>query len=871
MTAGGRIRGVFRLSFAFALLAWARPAKAQTAYGFVPVTPCRIADTRNATGPFGGPALASQSSRSFAIPSSACGIPFTAAAYSLNVTVVPSATLGYVTVWPTGQAQPLVSTLNSLDGRIKSNAAIVPAGTSGAVSVFATDATNVILDINGYFVPVTNSAALAFYPVIPCRVADTRNASGSLGGPSLVGNQTRSFPVLSSSCGIPPSAQAYSLNFTAIPQGSLGYLSVWPVGQAQPLVSTLNAPTGTVTANAAIVPAGTGGAIDLFVTNATDMVIDINGYFAPPGTGGLSLYTLTQCRVLDTRQGGVQPFSGTLNINVTGSPCSVTSAAQAYVFNATVVPPGSLGYLTLWPQGASQPLVSTLNALDGSITSNMAIVPTTNGSISAYASNPAQLILDISGYFAPGPSLVLFDPTNPLATVVKDQLGANMSIQWDILTPSSQASTLTSLGVRFVRWPGGAYSDYYHWQTNTFSASTCDQLGQPPNSDDTFDNFMTQIAGAGNFDVAITLNYGSNAACTGPADPNEAAGWVAYAKSQGYQVKYWTVGNEVYNSSGQGEVDLHSPGAHDPTTYASNVANQFYPLIKAQDPNAQVGVVVDAGLYTSDNWDSIVLANAKYDFVELHYYPENTGEESDLFLLTQAPANYAAAFSTLRAELAAAGHPNTPIFLGEYNSPNSTPGKQTVSIVNALFIGMVQGEIMKAGVQAASIFSTEFGSCFPIGAGNNSSTLYGWQDFGSYDLTPEYCDSNVDGIVPGTILPAGRALQLSSTFGAAGNQVIATYVPSAFPTVRAYVATHGTGYALMLFNLDPTNSVNVPIGPLTANSTIYSGSVTTYSKAIYDMSQSFVWSGPATTSLGNLTLPIMVTIPPWSMNVVTLQ
>jgi len=85
------------------------------------------------------------------------------------------------------------------------------------------------------------------------------------------------------------------------------------------------------------------------------------------------------------------------------------------------------------------------------------------------------------------------------------------------------------------------------------------------------------------------------------------------------------------------------------------------------------------------------------------------------------------------------------------------------------------------------------------------------------------------------------------------------------------VATRGTGYVFMLFNLDPTNSVNVPIGPLTANSTVYSGTVTTYSKAIYDMSQSFVWSGRTTSSLGNLTLPIMVTIPPWSMNVVTLQ
>ena len=51
------------------------------------------------------------------------------------------------------------------------------------------------------------------------------------------------------------------------------------------------------------------------------------------------------------------------------------STAQAYVFNATVVPPGALGYLTLWPDGEDQPMVSTLNAIDGAITSNMAIVP----------------------------------------------------------------------------------------------------------------------------------------------------------------------------------------------------------------------------------------------------------------------------------------------------------------------------------------------------------------------------------------------------------------------------------------------------------------------------------------------------------------
>jgi hypothetical protein len=66
-----------------------------------------------------------------------------------------------------------------------------------------------------------------------------------------------------------------------------------------------------------------------------------------------------------------------------------------------VVPSGALGYLTLWPDGATQPLVSTLNALDGSISDNMAIVPTTNGKVDAYASGLTQLILDISSYFAP--------------------------------------------------------------------------------------------------------------------------------------------------------------------------------------------------------------------------------------------------------------------------------------------------------------------------------------------------------------------------------------------------------------------------------------------------------------------------------------
>jgi FtsP/CotA-like multicopper oxidase with cupredoxin domain len=366
---------------------------------FVAVTPCRVADTRGAAGAFGGPELAAGATREFNVPQSACNIPSTAVAYSLNVTVVPNAALNYLTLWPAGQAQPDVSTLNS-DGRVKANAAIASAGSNGGVDVFVTDATQVILDIDGYFVPAGTASALAFYSVTPCRIADTRKAAGPLGGPFLAGGTSRAFPLLSSGCGLPASAQAYSLNVTAVPHSTLNYLTTWPTGQAQPNVSTLNASTGAVTANAAIVPAGSGGEVSLFVYDDADVILDVNGYFAPPATGGLSLYTTTPCRALDTRP---VPLNQGLSlvVNIQGSTCAPPASAQAFVLNATVVPTGPLVYLTLWPDGVALPNVSTLNADDGAITSNMAIVPTTDGSVDAFADGTTNLLLDLSSYFAP--------------------------------------------------------------------------------------------------------------------------------------------------------------------------------------------------------------------------------------------------------------------------------------------------------------------------------------------------------------------------------------------------------------------------------------------------------------------------------------
>jgi hypothetical protein len=371
--------------------------------GFIPITPCRVADTRNTpNGAFAGPALSGQSVRDFAIPASACNIPAAATAYSLNVAVVPSGLLGYLTLWPSGQPQPLVATLNS-DGRIKSTAAIIPAGANGAVSVYATDNTDLILDINGYFVLNTTPSALAFYPLTPCRLADTRNAGNpgvQIGGPALARDETRTLPIQSTACGIPANAQAYSLNFAALPTGPL-VMTAWPSGESQPLAASVNAVVITPTANAVIVPAGANGSINVWTSGPADLVIDVNGYFAAPDVllGGLWLYSQQPCRILDTRNPpGAQPFSGTVDFDITA--CGVQAGAQSYLLNATVVPAtDTLGFLTLWPQGIPQPVVSTLNAQDGAITGNMAIVPTNNGSISIFAPQPTHLVLDLFGIF----------------------------------------------------------------------------------------------------------------------------------------------------------------------------------------------------------------------------------------------------------------------------------------------------------------------------------------------------------------------------------------------------------------------------------------------------------------------------------------
>src|SRR5262249_41049854 len=125
-------------------------------------------------------------------------------------------------------------------------------------------------------------------------------------------------------------------------------------------------PNAIAVANAAIVGA-INGEVTVYSNADTDLAIDVNGYFQND-TNGLSLYTVTPCRVIDTRKvGNGQPFSGVLSppVDMINSGCGIANGAQAFVLSATVVPQPTLSYLTLWPAGKPQPIVSTLNAIDG--------------------------------------------------------------------------------------------------------------------------------------------------------------------------------------------------------------------------------------------------------------------------------------------------------------------------------------------------------------------------------------------------------------------------------------------------------------------------------------------------------------------------
>jgi len=476
-------------------------------------------------------------------------------------------------------------------------------------------------------------------------------------------------------------------------------------------------------------------------------------------------------------------------------------------------------------------------------------------------------------------STVSVNQTNAGPAVTDQLLGMNMAV-WDNAALSAAVAPFQTAGIKAVRWPGGSTSDTYHWEgvaSDPSSPSICPSGYAFPN--DTFADFVSELAVPAGLDIALTANYGSNTACNGGGEPSEAAAWVANALTLGVTVSHMTVGNEEY---GSWEYDLHAK-KNDPPTFTSAVAGTsgYYALIKAASPQTLVGVEVEPNYAP---WDEDVMSGAPYDFVEYHYYPETPGAESDSSIVHSAAQALTTNINKIKSELTKWGTPNTPIYVGEIGGPYSNPGKQSWSITQGLYAGQVLGEMMNDGVTRLTWW-IGFGNCNGDSGfmGSSTNPIYGWQDFGAYNV---FSDGTADSTCPGagalgSLSPTAEAFELFSNVAVTGENALTATVAGDTADVRAYAATHSGGTALVLFNLNETISEPVVV-TLSAQSTATTVTVETYDKAIYDLSGSptgvfpdpagtSTWAPPTTTTISSPTLPLSLTLAPWSMNVVTIH
>ncbi|HWD91752.1 MAG TPA: YDG domain-containing protein [Verrucomicrobiae bacterium] len=360
--------------------------------------------------------------------------------------------------------------------------------------------------------------------------------------------------------------------------------------------------------------------------------------------------------------------------------------------------------------------------------------------------------------------------------------------------PEAQAA-----GWTMFRYPGGSVADNFHWASSITSGQN-----------NTFSNFCKVMGGIGG-QAMITVNYGTGT-------PEEAAAWVAYANITNHLgIKYWEVGNEIY--AWPTETDTNSPG-HDPYLYGSRAAT-YIQQMKAKDPTIKVGVVVVPGLqidpgtnvlhYATNlvtgqgvtGWTPVVLSQLRQagvipDFIIYHNYPEN-GAESDQTLL--ATANWADDAAEFRGEindfLGPAGT-NVELLVTENNSEAGNPGKQSVSLVNALYYADSLGQIMQTEINSRVWWQFHDGNP-PYTDGNLSSSLYGWRIYGAFGVA-----DHTGGLQITNRYPPFFAAELLSRLVGGGDAVVSA--ASDVPLVSSYAAVRTNGnLTLMLINKSPTN------------------------------------------------------------------
>jgi hypothetical protein len=216
---------------------------------------------------------------------------------------------------------------------------------------------------------------------------------------------------------IPADAQAIVGNATVVNFISTGFhwITLYPSDAAQPNASNLNFSDNQIAPNNFTVGLGPDGAFKIYSHASTHFIVDITGYYAPPGTGGLFYHPLPNpVRLLDTRPGQTAcdapgaPLGDDATRAVTAhgacAGATIPTTAKAIVGNATVVNFISSGFnwITLYPFGVPQPLASNLNFTANQIVPNAFWVGLSNdGRFNIYSRASTHFIVDLTGYFAP--------------------------------------------------------------------------------------------------------------------------------------------------------------------------------------------------------------------------------------------------------------------------------------------------------------------------------------------------------------------------------------------------------------------------------------------------------------------------------------
>lgn len=397
---------------------------------FVALSPTRVFDSRPGSGYQGATgAFGVGETRNVAIAGhSGTGVPAPSltAAVVLNVTVTGPLVPGYLTLYPAGASQPLVSNINFVAGETRANSTTVKVGGSGAVSIFASQSTNVIIDILGYYTAfgVALEPTGTFDSIDPLRVLDTRPGAENISnyaepagivGPLAVGAEIG----LNINAAGGPLAGTYVraivANVTGVGAVAPTFTTVFPSGTTRPMASNLNYVAGTVVPNVVVVPVGADGKIRLFTQNPTHLIVDILGYFggsAEVSTGG-RFRAVDPARIFDSRAGSGYPGAGRA-FGPSASPVPVAGAGgvpaislvDGVVLNVAVIPNAS-SYVTFWPADtATAPLSSNLNAITpgrpvaNGVWSGLAFSGVDAGSVYAFFSGAGgAVVVDVAGYF----------------------------------------------------------------------------------------------------------------------------------------------------------------------------------------------------------------------------------------------------------------------------------------------------------------------------------------------------------------------------------------------------------------------------------------------------------------------------------------